>query len=266
LKTTRRARSRSCGKVPAIVPSSWSTRTMFLCPATSLASRFGRRRDQPTPIGDPIAEFSRKRPIPEARPTTPTYESSRVERLNSTSKTSIPALALRGLSCLSAASVRAASRLLGRACASGSNFMAGACDPGVGEFNLAEVSGRPIRSVHLGRPIRRAITSLNVCPNHFGRSRKYDLSQNSFGSPERCIDSPAGPADLLGAKTVHRQSRQRTRKGRSMSVHLLPIGGGDRNVRQAPTERVPINTVISHLDAVGCGSSFAPPSLSARAP
>ena len=24
-----------------------------------------------------------------------------------------------------------------------------------------------------------------------------------------------------------------------MSVHLLPIGGGDRNVRQAPTERVP---------------------------
>jgi hypothetical protein len=56
------------------------------------------------------------------------------------------------------------------------------------------------------------------------------------------------------------------RKGRSMSVHLLPIGGGDRNVRQAPTERVPINTVISHLDAVGCGSSFAPPSLSARAP
>ena len=29
------------------------------------------------------------------------------------------------------------------------------------------------------------------------------------------------------------------RKGRSMSVHLLPIGGGDRNVRQAPTERVP---------------------------
>jgi hypothetical protein len=44
-----------------------------------------------------------------------------------------------------------------------------------------------------------------------------------------------------------------------MSVHLLTIGGGDRNVRQAPTERVPINTVISHLDARGCGSSFARP-------
>ena len=134
-----------------------------------------------------------------------------MERLNSTSKTSIPALALMGLSCLAAASVRAASRLLG---ASGNNFMAGAYDPGFGGFNLAEVGGRrPIHSVHLGRPIRHAITSLDVCPNHFGRPRKYDLSQNSFGSPERCVDSPAGPADLLGAKTVHRQSRQRTAKG-----------------------------------------------------
>jgi hypothetical protein len=146
-----------------------------------------------------------------------------VERLNSTSKTSIPALALRGLSCLSAASVRAASRLLGRACASGSNFMAGACDPGIGGFNLAEVSRRrPIRSVHLGRPIPRAITSLVVCPNHFGRPRKYDLSQNSFGSPERCVDSPAGPADLLGAKTVHRQSRQRTANGAIYECAFAP--------------------------------------------
>jgi hypothetical protein len=52
-----------------------------------------------------------------------------VERLNSTSKTSIPGLALMGLLCLSAASVRAASRLLGRACASDSNsIMAGASD------------------------------------------------------------------------------------------------------------------------------------------
>jgi hypothetical protein len=137
-----------------------------------------------------------------------------VERLNSTSKTSIPALALKGLSCLAAASVRGASRPLGHAGASGSNFMAGAYDPGFGGFNLAEVGGRrPIHSVHLGRPIRHAITSLDVCPNHFGRPRKYDLSQNSFGSPERCVDSPAGPADLLGAKTVHRQSRQRTAKG-----------------------------------------------------
>lgn len=31
-----------------------------------------------------------------------------------------------------------------------------------------------------------------------------------------------------------------------MSAHLLTIGGGDRNVRQAPTEPVPINAVISH--------------------
>jgi hypothetical protein len=137
-----------------------------------------------------------------------------VERLNSASKTSIPALALVGLSCLSAASVRAASRLLGRVGASGSNFAAGPCDPGVGWFKLAEVGGgRPIYSVHLGRPIRHAITSLDVCPNQFGRPKKYDVSPNSFESPERCVDSPAGSADLLGAKTAHQQSRQRTAKG-----------------------------------------------------
>jgi hypothetical protein len=41
-----------------------------------------------------------------------------------------------------------------------------------------------------------------------------------------------------------------------MSVHLLTIRGGDHNVRQAPAERVPINTVISHSDTRGCGSSF----------
>lgn len=146
-----------------------------------------------------------------------------MERLNSTSKTSNPALALMGLSCLSAASVRAASRLLGRAGASGSNFTAGACDPGVGGFNLAEVGGRrPIHSVHLGRPIRHATTSLDVCPNYFGRPKKYDVSQNSFDPPERCVDSPAGPADLLGAKTVHRQSRQRTAKGAIYECAFAP--------------------------------------------
>jgi hypothetical protein len=115
-----------------------------------------------------------------------------------------------GLSCLSAASVRAASR----AGASGSNFMAGPRDPGFGGFNLAEVGGRRlIHSVHLGRPFRHAITSLGVRPCHFGRPKKHDVSQNSFGSPERCVDSPAGPADLLGAKTVHWQSRRRTANG-----------------------------------------------------
>jgi hypothetical protein len=65
---------------------------------------------------------------------------------------------------------------------------------------------RPIHSVHLGRPFRRAITALDVCANHFGYPRKYYVSQNSIGSPERCVDSPAGPADLLGAKTVQWQS------------------------------------------------------------
>jgi hypothetical protein len=90
----------------------------------------------------------------------------------------------------------------------------GPCDLGVGWFKLAEVGGgRPIYSVHLGRPIRHAITSLDVCPNQFGRPKKYDVSPNSFESPERCVDSPAGSADLLGAKTAHQQSRQRTAKG-----------------------------------------------------
>lgn len=42
-----------------------------------------------------------------------------------------------------------------------------------------------------------------------------------------------------------------------MSVHLLTIGGGDHNVPKAPTERVPMNAVISHSDTRGCGSSFA---------
>jgi len=188
-----------------------------------------------------------------------------VERLNSTSKTSIPALALMGLSCLSAASVRAASRLLGRACASGSNFMAGACDAGVGGFNLAEVGGRrPIHSVHLGRPIRRAITFLDVCANHFGRPKKYDVSQNSFGSPERCVDSPAGPADLLGAKTVHRQSRQRTAKG---AIYECAFAAYRRGGPQC-------STGADGARPDKCGD-FArprlwflirPPSLSARAP
>jgi poly(3-hydroxybutyrate) depolymerase len=57
--------------------------------------------------------------------------------------------------------------------------------------------------------------------------------------------------------TVHWQSRQRTAKERSMSVHLLTIGGGDHNVPKAPTERVPMNAVISHSDTRGRGSSFA---------
>lgn len=137
-----------------------------------------------------------------------------MERLNSTSKTSIPALALKGLSCLAAASVRGASRPLGLAGASDSNFMAGPCDPGVGGFNLAEVSGRRlIHSVHLGRPIRHAITSLEVCPDHFSRPKKYDVSQNSFGSPNVALTRPLDPQTFWVRKPVHWQSRQRTAKG-----------------------------------------------------
>jgi hypothetical protein len=141
-----------------------------------------------------------------ARQRQPTSQ-SRVERLNSTSKTSIPALALMGLPRLAATSAGAVEPIARLRCASGSNFIAEPCDPGVGGLNLAEVGGRrPIHSLHLGRSIPHATTSLDVCPNHFGRPKKYDVSQNSFGPPERCVDSPAGPADLLGAKTVHRQS------------------------------------------------------------
>jgi hypothetical protein len=41
---------------------------MFSCPATSLTSRFGRRRGQPTPIGDAIAEFSAEAANPGGAP------------------------------------------------------------------------------------------------------------------------------------------------------------------------------------------------------
>ena len=43
------------------------------------------------------------------------------------------------------------------------------------------------------------------------------LDPQTFWVPKPCIGNPASAP----------------RKGRSMSVHLLPVGGGDRNVRQA---------------------------------
>jgi hypothetical protein len=169
----------------------------------------------------PSRGFLRKRPSGGAADNANVRVKSR--GLNSTSKTSIPALALMGLPPLAATSAAAVEPIARLRCASGANFIAEPCDPGVGGFNLAEVGGRrPIHSVHLGRPIRHPLTSLDVCPNHFGRPKKYDVSQNSIGSPERCVDSPAGPADLLGAKTVHRQSRQRTAKGAIYECAFAP--------------------------------------------
>ena len=62
-----------------------------------------------------------------------------MERLNSTSKTSIPALAQMGLSSLAATSAGAVEPIAWLRCACRGNFMAGPCDPGVGGFNSAEV-------------------------------------------------------------------------------------------------------------------------------
>jgi hypothetical protein len=169
----------------------------------------------------PSRGFLRKRPI--RRRARQRQCTSQVAWTQQYRQTSIPALALMGLPPLAATSAAAVEPIARLRCASGANFIAEPCDPGVVGFNLAEVGGRrPIHSVHLGRPIRHPLTSLDVCPNHFGRPKKYDVSQNSIGSPERCVDSPAGPADLLGAKTVHRQSRQRTAKGAIYECAFAP--------------------------------------------